>query len=70
VPKGELLSGSSDERTYRDMMNEALATSIASGRGIGVKDVILHEMRQQEARANSSSPTVVGDDDDGNGGGD
>lgn len=43
VPKGELLSGSNEERMYRDMLNEALADSISQGKGIGIKDVILKE---------------------------
>lgn len=46
VPKGELLSGSSEEQTYRDMLNEALANSIAEGRGIGIKEVIMKDINQ------------------------
>ena len=44
VPKGELVSGSDEEATYRDMLNEALAKSISEGRGIGVKDIILKDI--------------------------
>ena len=44
VPEGQLLSGSHEESLYRDMLNEAVANSIAEGRGIGVKDVILKDM--------------------------
>ncbi len=46
VPKGELISGSSEEQTYRDMFNEALANSIAEGRGIGIKEVILKDINR------------------------
>jgi len=45
VPKGGLLSGSSEEQTYRDMLHEALANSIAEGRGIGIKEVILKDIK-------------------------
>jgi flagellar protein FlgJ len=46
VPKGELLSGSQEEGLYRDMLNEAVATSISEGRGIGVKEVILRDINK------------------------
>jgi Rod binding domain-containing protein len=46
VPKGELISGSSEEQTYKDMLNEALANSIAEGRGIGIKEVILKDINR------------------------
>jgi flagellar protein FlgJ len=46
VPKNGLLSGSHEEDMYRDMLNEALATSIAEGRGIGVKDIILKDINK------------------------
>ena len=44
VPQGQLLSGSHEETMYRDMLNEAVADSIAQGKGIGVKDVILKDL--------------------------
>lgn len=46
VPKGELISGSSEEQTYRDLLNEALANSIAEGQGIGIKEVILKDINR------------------------
>lgn len=46
VPKEGLLSGSSEESMYRDMLNEALASSISEGKGIGVKDVILKDINK------------------------
>lgn len=50
VPKGELLSGSSEEDMYRDMLNEAVATSVSEGRGIGVRDVILKDIEKLEKK--------------------
>lgn len=44
VPKGELLTGSSEEGMYRDMLNEAIAKSVSEGTGIGIKDVISKDM--------------------------
>jgi flagellar protein FlgJ len=44
VPQGELLSGSHEEKMYRDMLNEAVANSIAEGRGMGIKDVLLKDL--------------------------
>lgn len=44
VPQGELLSGSHEEKMYRDMLNEAVASSIAEGRGMGIKEVILKDL--------------------------
>ncbi len=46
VPKEGMLSNSHEEGLYRDMLNEALANSIAEGRGIGVKDVILKDIKK------------------------
>ncbi|MFO0416391.1 MAG: rod-binding protein [Pseudomonadota bacterium] len=46
VPKDGLLTGSHEESLYRDMWNEAIATSISEGRGIGVRDVILRDMNK------------------------
>ena len=45
VPQGQLLSGSHEEKMYRDMLNEAVADSISEGRGIGIKDVILKDLQ-------------------------
>ena len=44
VPQGGMLSGSHEEKMYRDMLNEAMADSISEGRGIGIKDVILKDL--------------------------
>lgn len=55
VPKGGFLSGSSEEAMYRDMFNEALATNIAETKSIGVKDVILRELKAREGNGDPSS---------------
>ena len=44
VPKEGMLSGSREEAYYRDMFNEALAGSLAEGKGLGIKDVISKEL--------------------------
>ena len=44
VPQGGMLSGSHEEKMYRDMLNEAMADSISQGRGVGIKDVILKDL--------------------------
>jgi hypothetical protein len=46
VPQGELLSGSHEESMYRDMLNEAVASSISEGRGMGIKEVILKDLNE------------------------
>jgi flagellar protein FlgJ len=50
VPKGELISGSDEEDTYRDMLNEALAKSISEGQGIGIKEVILKDINKLQKK--------------------
>lgn len=44
VPKGGLIDGGNEQELYKDMFNEALANDIASGDGIGIKEVILKEL--------------------------
>jgi flagellar protein FlgJ len=59
VPKGGLLSGSSEEDTYQDMYRQALSESIAEHHSIGVKDVIIRDIKATEARtkkADSNGP--------------
>lgn len=41
--KDELLGGSREQEFAKDMYNQALAESIAKGRGIGIKDVMLRQ---------------------------
>lgn len=50
VPDGGVLSGSREEETYRDMLNEAVAQSIASGKGVGIKDVIAKDINKLEKK--------------------
>ena len=51
VPQGQLLSGSDEEGTYRDMLNEAVAKSISEGKGIGIKDIILKDIEKLEKKS-------------------
>jgi len=46
VPKGGLLSGSSEEGHYRDMLNQELADQISESQGIGIKDVIMRDLNK------------------------
>lgn len=48
VPKGEMLSGSREEELYRDFMNQALAESMAENQSIGIKDMVLKDIRKLE----------------------
>ena len=52
VPKGQLLSGSNEEDTYRDMLNQAVADSVSEGRGIGIKEVIQKDIDKLEKAKN------------------
>ena len=54
VPQGGFLSGSKEESTYQDMFHEALANSIAEHQSIGVKDVIIRDIKATEARQNKA----------------
>ena len=36
-----------EAKIYRDMLNQALADSIAQGKGVGVKDVLVKELAKQ-----------------------
>jgi len=51
VPQGQLLSGSSEEDMYRDMLNEAVASSISEGRGMGIREVILKDIKKFDKKA-------------------
>lgn len=50
VPKSGLLSGSHEESMYRDMLNQGIANEIAEKQSIGVKEVIVREMREREKK--------------------
>lgn len=50
VPKGELVSGSDEENTYRDMLDEAMAKSISEGRGVGIKEIILKDINKLQKK--------------------
>jgi len=48
VPSEGLISGSREEELYRDMLNEAMAKNISENQSIGIKEVILREMKNDE----------------------
>lgn len=50
VPQSGMLTGSREESLYRDMLNEQIAQSMASGRGLGIKDMIAREMEKTEKK--------------------
>ena len=51
VPKGELISGSNEEQTYRDMFTEQLSQRISEGKGLGIKEVIQRDIEKLDKKA-------------------
>lgn len=47
VPQNGFLSGGNEEAMYQDMFQEAVSNEIASGRGIGIKEVLIKEFEKQ-----------------------
>lgn len=47
---GGMLEGGSAMRTYRSMMDDALARDIAHGEGLGVADVLFRQLAARQAR--------------------
>ena len=50
IPKNGLLSGSREESLYRDMLNQAVADSISTGKSIGIKNVVMKELKNTEKK--------------------
>ncbi len=50
VPNNGLLSGSREEALYRDMLNQAVADSISTGQSIGIKNVVMKELKAAEKK--------------------
>jgi peptidoglycan hydrolase FlgJ len=48
VPTDGMLSGSREEELYRDMLNEELAKQLSEGQSIGIKEVILNDLKRRE----------------------
>jgi Rod binding domain-containing protein len=48
VPSEGLLSGSSEEAMYRDMLSEQLAQELAKNQSMGLKDAVLGEMNKKQ----------------------
>jgi len=49
VPKDGLLSGGRDEELYRDMLHQAYAEQMSEGQGIGIKELIVKELKARES---------------------
>lgn len=47
---GGMLEGGSAMRTYRSMMDDALARDIAHGEGLGVADVLYRQLAARQAK--------------------
>ena len=47
VSSEDSLFGSREEELYRDMLNQALADSIASSQSIGIKDIVVRELTER-----------------------
>lgn len=61
VPKGNLFGGDLANDFYYDLYHEAVATSIAEGRGIGVKEVLERDLiRQEEDKTATNDAQVKG----------
>jgi Rod binding domain-containing protein len=59
VPKEGLLSGSKEEQTYQEMYQRVLAESIAEKHSIGVKDVIIQDIKSSDERQKKVAPGDV-----------
>ena len=47
--KGWLGEDSNEAQIYRDMMNQAIADTASSGKGIGIKEIVAKEMEKTQA---------------------
>ncbi len=50
VPGEGLLSGSKEEGMYRDMLNQALGQSLAENQSIGIKDIIVQDIKKLDKK--------------------
>lgn len=48
VPSEGMLTGSREEQTYRDMLNQALSKNIAEHKSLGIREVIMKEFDKRE----------------------
>jgi len=48
IPKEGLLSGSREEALFRDLFHEALAEEASKSQSLGIKELILKEMKEQK----------------------
>lgn len=47
VPKGGLLTGSSEEELYQEMLQRELSDNIAQGQSLGIKDMVMEELKKR-----------------------
>lgn len=47
VPKSGLLSGSSEEELYQDMLQQEVAQHISKYQSLGIKDMVLKELKNR-----------------------
>ena len=56
VPKEGILSGSKEEEIYQDMFQDSLADSISEHQSIGVREIIMKDIKASENRAKKGGP--------------
>ncbi|MCB0328193.1 MAG: rod-binding protein [Bdellovibrionales bacterium] len=49
VPKNGLLSGSSEEQLYQEMLQEQVAKHISESQSLGIKDMVMEELKKRGA---------------------
>ena len=57
VPSGGMLTSSHEEEMFRDMLNEAVAGTISHGEGIGIKNVVIKDIKQLEHLETGAKPS-------------
>ena len=50
VPKDGMLSGGREAELYQDMFQQSLATTIAENQSLGIKDVLIKDIKATEKR--------------------
>ena len=56
VPNQGMLSGSHEEEMFRDMLNEAVANTVSHGQGIGIKNVVVKDIKHLQHIAGEQKP--------------
>lgn len=55
VPESPLFGHANEQAIYKDMLNQAIADSIQEGPGLGVRDVVLKDIRRMQGAAQGYS---------------